>query len=334
MIDKLYNSLKESLLYSYRNELTEYNNFMHLCEEAGVPDITDRMATTIAKYCFNYVTNKNNSPSNVFLSGNALTYDIKIPKFLCSEIIDVFTFSLDVNITLTLCYDKKKYNLFFKDKNSGTYDNLSHKDMLLRYNNYGYPMLNVISFNVNCFAGSNLEIYSSVYYAVIHELNHAYEDFQRMVKGKETYQQWLEKTGYLKNNNLRKMDSYANDLSNILYVLSPTEINASVAEIYGKLKGKHYGMSFMAADKIRETPALKRLVDAYDNLENLKAITDKKTQQQIIDNYNEITKQKIVNYDDLISNLKDDLDYTSRYIFNKSSKFIPRINAEYEIEHT
>lgn len=328
--DELSQMLKESLLYSFRGELKEYNNFMHLCEELGVPDVTNKMAEKIAEYCYDYV-NKGNTPDNKMLSGKVLTYNIKIPENLCRDIMSVFVYSLNVEITLNICTDKKIYYTLFKDQNSGSYDNLKHKDSLIKYNGHNNLVFDNISFGVTCFAESILAITTSVYYAVIHELNHAYEDYQRLLKGKETYQQWLNKTGYLENNNnLRSVKTYEQSLGFIFYVLSPTEINANIAQIYGELKGKHYGFTFSASEAIRNTVAYKRLNKAYDELKELETITDEHIKERVLNNYNNITHKQIDNYNEILSNLKDDLDYTTKYIFNKTAKFIPKINAEYE----
>lgn len=335
MIDKLYNSLRESLLYSFKKEMDDYNRFVTLCEERSVPVITERMAEEISDYCCRYVDNKTNMPTKTHHNNRLREYDITIPEDLCHNISGVFVYSLDVKINLFVCDNEKLYYHWYKGQDSGSYDSFTHDDKLSHYNGFNYPMMDKVTIELKCFV-DEITKYSSIYYSILHELNHAYEDYKRLLKGKETYNQWLGKTGYLSIDKIMKNTNkqYESYLTNILYNLSKTESNAKVAQIYGELKGKHFISSIFAADAIKNTSAYKTLKNAYNYLEELKNINDNDIKTDILKLYNSITKQTIKQYNELMQTLQDDLDYVSKYIFIKASRTIQDINRNTEISKT
>lgn len=325
--NKLEKELNEVVLHSYPLELSERNRFFLLCEERGIPTVTNAITKKIASYCQDAV-DKDLLGEPLEKDKYHTEYKIVVPEHFLDDIYDNFIAKLYCEIQLVLFDDKSIYYQMLKNQNSGAYDNEVHSDKLVGL--YGEEKLSNAKIQVRCFATKS-NVYHSVYYTLIHEFNHCYEDYMRLLKGKETFNQWLNKTKYKENiqTMINAKDSNIANLCFILYNLSPTEVNAKVAQIYGEMSHRFYQNSIFACDAIKSTVAYSIIMKCYSYFEELSNITDKSEQNSLLTVFIENSSKNVSSYTSLLNYLENQLDIVKKTIFIKAAKNIDRINQEY-----
>ena len=319
-MNNLEKELLDEIRYSFPLELNEWKRIKYLIEGQHVPDITDECANKISDWLVEYYFNNKNklTPSMRVFGGKLLKYEIKVPVALCRDIKDVFFYSVDGIIELNI-----SQNINYNFKNTGGYDEVDYDSLVL--NDEKRLVLNKIKFNINCFAFEG-NIKQSVYGALIHELNHAYEDYKRLCNKKSlNYKDWINKTKYrdlfdVENN---KTD-HKRFLNFVLYHLSPTEINAKVAQAYGELKLKKFSNSIEASEAIRKTQAYQTIEMAMEYLQDLREIKEENAQTELINYFNKMRKQQVKNFEELINLLEDEITLIKKHIFIKVSKALTR----------
>lgn len=324
--NKLLYELRETILHSYPYELTERNMFLHICEMRGIPTITNVISKKIASYCQKLVNNGSLGEPKVE-SATIKEYHIHLPKDFLYDVYDSFIFDLDCQIQLVLFSQKDVYYKTLKNKNCGAYDYETHSNKLI--GNGLHQKLDTAKIQVRCFALKD-EVYHSVYYTIIHELNHCYEDYMRLLKGEETFEDWVKKTKYKENVQLMaKTDNeYIASLTFIIYNLNPTEINAKVSQMYGELSHKFYQNSIFASEEIKQTNAYKSISLCYNYLNKLKNNTIDEYKSEIINTFNKCSNKRINDYEYLMEYLEKELNTVKKIIFMKAAKNIDRINQE------
>lgn len=319
--------LNEIMLHSYPLELSERNRFLLLCEERGIPTVTNAITKKIASYCQDAV-DKDLLSEPLRKDKHHTEYKIVVPEHFLDDIYDNFIEKLYCEIQLILFEEKSIYYQMLKNQNSGAYDHEVHSDKLVGL--YGEEKLSNAKIQVRCFATKS-NVYHPVYYTLIHEFNHCYEDYMRLLKGKETFNQWLNKTKYKEN--IRAMiNAKDNNIANlcfILYNLSPTEVNAKVAQIYGEMSHRFYQNSIFACDAIKSTVVYNIMMKCYSYFEELNNITDRSEQDSLLTVFNDNSQKTFTSYASLLNYLENQLDIVKKTIFIKAAKNIDRINQEY-----
>lgn len=316
MIDLEKDLIKE-IRYSFPLELKEWKRIKLLMESQHVPDIAEECVNRISEWIADfYFKNKGTLKPDMEIAGMK-KYIFKLPVALCRDIENVFFYSLDGIVELNI------YSNDIGVYNSGGYNESDYGSLV--YDDNKKLVLRKISFNINCFT-HEYNIKGSVYGALIHEFNHAYEDYNRMLNNKTlTYKDWLDKTKYrilFKPHTNHTIVNYL--LNGILYHLSPTEINATISQSYGELKFYNFTNTNDAVEKIKNTQAYKSFGSTIEWFQELKNITDNKEQNEAVRYYNEIRNKNIKDFKQLIDILQNEIDCTKMHIFKNISKSLTK----------
>lgn len=323
--------LRDIVIHNYPFELRERNNFLSLCEVRSIPTITDALATKITEYC-QYLVDKEMLPKPIMKIDLCDEYKIVVPNNIVDDVYGNFIENLYCEVQLVLLHDNSSFYETLKGNNSGAYDDTVHSDEL---SGVGLnKKLKNAKIQVRCFALKS-NVYYSVFSSLIHEFNHCYEDYMRLMSGGETLSKWIDKTHY-RDNTLTMSSTKSENVSKlcfIIYNLSKTEINAKVVQIYGELKGRFFQNNSFACSSIKETSAYKTILQCYGFLEDLNSVNDVVEQNKIIETFNSCSYKRTNSYKQLIDNLKKDLNNTKEIIFRKAAKHISRLNQEYLAKH-
>lgn len=163
--------------------------------------------------------------------------------------------------------------------------------------------------------------------SLMHELTHAYEDYNRIVKGKETLSDVVLKTGY--NRNLVGMYmGYKNCLSYIFYYIHGFERNAFITDLYAELKNCHE--RFVKIDDIidflKHTDFYGNYMVICDWIDDIAKIDNKDEQDAILKFCeNDISNMKFRSYKHFVKYL-----LKKKYsILKKYNTLIPKIAYDY-----
>ena len=163
--------------------------------------------------------------------------------------------------------------------------------------------------------------------SIMHELTHAYEDYNRRIKNKESIEDVALKNGYHLNNNLGDYKNEKKYLSWLLYYITDFEKNAYLSQLKGELQNSD--TYFM------------RLTDIIDFLKNTKLYRDYQTVSSYIDFFSKIedkvSQKTILVWIGEISNLEfSTYNRFVKYIKQKKFEierkinvFLPKIASQY-----
>lgn len=159
---------------------------------------------------------------------------------------------------------------------------------------------------------------------IMHELQHAYEDYNRAINNKDSIADTALEHGYVKNivgsyNNVNK-----NIISNLLYYIERFERNAYFAEITGELKNTDDNISSVE-DAMKYVESLDVYKLYYETIprtiDSILVITDRNKQNEVISYFEELSNLKFNSFKQLKNYLKKE----KRNIINKLDILIPKI---------
>lgn len=321
-MSSLNKKLNKIMRCSFIKEYKEWQKINLLLEKQHIPDISDLCAERITNYvCDMYLAGEGELEMNIY-NGQAKRIKFNIPTNICADIENVYFKDLICDITLSICFSEMAKKIMADKQSSGAYDDTVHHGNLIEYNNN--LIFDKIKIEILCLC-NNSNIKEKIYSALLHEFNHAYEDYQRLLNKKLTYQDWLESSGY--NITIRVLkdpifDPDRKDLAYVLYNLSKTEINAKISQIYGEIKEKSFNSSYEVITLIKNSEAYLVLDSLFEYINHLEKVTDVDTQNTLLKLYNEVKKRKYSDYKQMLNSLREELEVVLQYVFETAAKTI------------
>lgn len=321
MEDKIDKIIIENIRFLFPIELNEWRQTKKLFESRHIPDVCDECATLITDYVVDCYLNGNYEvieSDKIFGINKCL---VTIPKHLCMDIENVFFNELECNVIfLKSLKDKGLRLLKNQDSAIGAYDHLVHDDELVKLSD-SKKVFNKIKIESQIIdKNDEHNLRTTVYSSLIHEFNHAYEDYCRSKNGRVTYNQWYENSGYKMLRGMYRMYPYngVSEMSFILYQLTRTEINAKVSEIYGILKGKTFSNSVEMCNAIKETEPYALLLGLYYYVDKLYEVKKDDIRELIQTNiciYRNYEKN--ISYEETLDRLKSECELVIKHVFNR-----------------
>lgn len=181
---------------------------------------------------------------------------------------------------------------------------------------------NPLTITLNYTNSNNKEIFV----ALMHEITHAYEDYCRRIRNKETLISNGIKYGYNKNR-IQTDDVNEYIISKILYYTYRVERNAFIASMVGELKhsNKHFSSIGEVLDFIRNTNTYGNYMNVINWINDFIDITDKDIQNEALKYIQNLSNLKFKTYRQFEKYL-----IKKKYeIINKFNKIIPKIAYEH-----
>lgn len=230
-----YDGEKNDNYLIYENFTKSELNSCLLVERQGISAFKyNNVINEILKFCNHYI--KNNKPNNFFINYEDIPceeYKIIIPYEITNKIDFIKELNLEIKVINYLT------NNSFKDNSNGK--TISNKyDSIIDVN--GNYKLNDTKIYITCQSINNEIINNTFLVTIYHELNHAYENYNRLInyfKGKTNelglYDN-LKKINYQKRISLLFNKEYY-DFGVILYYLwTKSEFNSFSTALYAELK--------------------------------------------------------------------------------------------------
>ena len=168
---------------------------------------------------------------------------------------------------------------------------------------------------------------SNIVVCLMHELTHAYEDYNRRIKQKKSILQKAYDNGYHLNNSIGNYDNAKKYLSFILYYLNDFEINAHISQIKGELQNcnKHFVNIEQIVDFLRETDVYKRYHIIKNYIDFFSGVTDELSQIIVMSWIEDLSNLKFRSYQNFVKYMNKKYDKLERHM----NRFIPKIAYEY-----
>ena len=132
-----------------------------------------------------------------------------------------------------------------------------------------------------------------------HELLHAYEEWNRLKKNKETIKQKIKRNNYSHTiNYINSPNKLMRELSQVLYFLTDFEQRAYLQSLDCMLKNEIEKIvdSNTAYNVLLQNTVYKKYIDIGNIIKNISSIKDNDTQKLVIDIYNACTKENEISF--------------------------------------
>ena len=162
---------------------------------------------------------------------------------------------------------------------------------------------------------------------LMHELTHAYEDYNRRIKGKKNMIDRALESGYHLNKRVGNYDNEKKYLSFILYYLTDFEINAHLSQLKGELQNcnKHFYNIQEIVDFLRKTDVYKRYSIIKSYIDFFSSISDEKSQSIVLSWVSDLSNLKFRAYKNFVNYINEKYNKIERHM----NRFIPKIAYEY-----
>ena len=163
--------------------------------------------------------------------------------------------------------------------------------------------------------------------SIMHELTHAYEDYNRRINGKTSLSDKAIETGYYLNKSVGNYDFEKKYVSFILYYLTDFEVNAHLAQLKGELQNcdKHFVSIQQIINFLKEKDIYKRYNVIKTYIDFFSSITDEESQKIVLEWVKELSELKFRTYQNFIKYINKKYEKIERHI----NRFIPKIAFEY-----
>ena len=162
---------------------------------------------------------------------------------------------------------------------------------------------------------------------LMHELTHAYEDYNRKINVKPSITDKALDNGYYLNNSVGNYDNEKKYISYILYYLTDFEVNAHLSQLKGELQNcdKYFVNIQQIVDFLRKTDVYKRysLIKSY--IDFFSNISDEKSQNIVLSWVSDLSNLKFRTYKNFVNYINKKYKEIERHI----NRFIPKIAYEY-----
>lgn len=286
------------------------------------------------------------NPHKVFINEDRSTVpgiDVILLKFLELTKEQVYEVSRNGGTVTKIYNDINELGsskLFFNSLNMKITMSLSAKSTIeggiaanMEYKYYGEDTKIPIDMEFNITAPVDSEFRRQIFLGIGHELTHAYNIWQWMMKNKKDFDfyNFNEKSRYTKFKETIFDVNNERALKAIHYRLSRLEMNAYIAQLRQELQMNSYQIrdSKSAMKAIKST---RSYIANYEYLERniymLNSITDKNLQQNIIFYTNYIAGKKFTNYNQVLKYYNERWFYYKKEYVTKASKIAFDIYSE------
>lgn len=212
--DVLYTDIYDSLIHNYSINLLSLDQFIF--EKNGEYDGCDELCKFILEEMKRH--NKDNHVED---------YVLRFLKSDLSDIQNIFFKELYINIHISKNNETSaKYEIW--QENIENYDVYKYDEK--------EKLFNFVSIDIN------IDEYGTISSDIIsHELNHAFEDYNRYANNANTLYQYIKDYGYtdiVNNIKYKRMNKYEKFVHVLLYVLSEHEQNAFISQLVHIIKHK------------------------------------------------------------------------------------------------
>lgn len=192
--------------------------------------------------------------------------------------------------------------------------------LIVNGNNRFAPL--ILSMNV---ANNNND--KDIIVGMMHELTHAYEDYNRRVKNKKSIRGRVSDIGYWKNKPVGKYDNDKKFVSYILYYLTDFEVNAYLSELKGELKNcdRHFFSIEEIIDFLKESNIYSNYMAIKDYIDYLKKIKSSTLQTEVLQWVDDLSTLKFKNYKNFINYIDKKYCKIERHM----NRIIPKMACEY-----
>lgn len=235
-------------------------------------------------------------------------YSIKIPYNIFDDISNRFFEKIDIVFNI----EYGNFGPFVKSNSGYISSNTKFNKETKRIE------LFKIIFNCKIDLWNNLDVLIPL---ICHEFLHGYEDQQRILKNNKSLFDINMENRYYDNNLRNSVEGNIRKIRRIIYLFTPSEVNASVSEIIGEIEKN----VLKIADKnniltiVKNTNVFKEYENVGKYIEELSMIKDKSEQERILNYWLNNTNRKIKTYSRLINYLK-------RYYVNVMNRFNKNIS--------
>lgn len=162
---------------------------------------------------------------------------------------------------------------------------------------------------------------------LMHELTHAYEDYNRKINDKPSITDKALENGYYFNKSVGNYENEKKYISYILYYLNDFEINAHLSQLKGELQ--NCGVYFISIEQIidflKRTDVYKRYDRIKEYIDFFSNISDEKSQSIVLSWVSDLSNLKFRTYRNFVNYINKKYNKIERHM----NRFIPKIAYEY-----
>lgn len=169
--------------------------------------------------------------------------------------------------------------------------------------------------------------YGNIIVSIMHELTHAYDDYNRRIKGKPSINDRAKEIGYYSNKTVGNYDNEKKYISFILYYLTDFEVNAHLSQLKGELQNcdRYFASIKQIVNYIKGTDVCKRYEKIKTYIDFFSSVTNEESQRMVLSWVSELSNLKFKTYKNFVNYINDKYDKTERHM----NRLIPKIAYEY-----
>ena len=169
--------------------------------------------------------------------------------------------------------------------------------------------------------------HENIIISLMHELTHAYEDYNRRTNKNKSLNDKVLDNGYYLNNSVGNYDNEKKYISYILYYLTDFEVNAHLSQLKGELQNcdKYFVNIQQIVDFLRKTDVYKRYSIIKNYIDFFSSISDEKSQSIVLSWVSDLSNLKFGTYKNFVNYINKKYDKIERHM----DRFIPKIAYEY-----
>ena len=161
----------------------------------------------------------------------------------------------------------------------------------------------------------------------MHELTHAYEDYNRQINNKPSMTDKALENGYYLNNSVGNYGYDKKYISYILYYLTDFEVNAHLSQLKGELQNcdKYFVNIQQIVDFLKKTDVYKHYSVIKSYIDFFSNISDEKSQSIVLSWVSDLSTLKFRTYKNFVNYINKKYNKIERHM----NRFIPKIAYEY-----
>lgn len=169
--------------------------------------------------------------------------------------------------------------------------------------------------------------FNNIVVNLMHELTHAYEDYNRKINNKTSITNKAFENGYYLNNSVGNYDNEKKYISYILYYLTDFEVNAHLSQLKGELQNcdKYFVNIQQIVDFLRKTDVYERYTMIKSYIDFFSSISDEKSQNIVLSWVSDLSNLKFRTYKNFVNYINKKYNKIERHM----NRFIPKIAYEY-----
>lgn len=328
--------LYDTMIYAIRKENRRSYPIWYMMNEKEDPldkTVISQMAHKINEYCNDFIGKHKDSPDLSLMEGKFSVYNITVPSDLCNDIKDNFIQALEVNVIAKFYSGKDMYKVYGDNVTNSIYDDSISKSNIV-INKEGIPLFEKAYICIDTVGG-----YSGIWITdnLICELQHVFEDYNRLISKHKTFAESRTRIKYGRaGNTLKHLDkSIKTIFLRLLQAIERKNIENEIQYSFEDIKKAYIEDPFgFSAFDIGRYNIYRQLNTAFNDLNTLRNIEKADDKELIMIAYNEIFKTSVSSYEEVMKILKEDLEYTAKYVLiemNKRINILHNIYTNYHI---